>query len=423
MRNWAGNYEYQAAAVHEPDSVDAVVRYVRDAAKLRVIGNRHSFHDLPDSPGGTVLSLRKMDRLLSIDAGSHGPTVTIEGGTAYGPLGPALHAKGYALHNLASLPHITVAGAVATATHGSGVCNGGLATSVVEMELVTADGEVRTLRRGDADFDGAVVGLGGLGVVTKLTLALVPAFDVEQTVYRRVPMAKLAELYETILSDTYSVSVFTTWQTDAFEQVWLKGWAGQPVVDLHAIGGTLATQAVHPIEDVPGMPPFVGNDPEKCTIQLGKPGPWHARLPHFKLEHTPSSGEELQSEFFVPRQHARAAWEAVASLRDDIRPMIQVSELRTVAADTLWMSPYYDRPSAGIHFTWRRDPAGVAAVVAKIEAKLAPFDARPHWAKVFTTSGDRLAGLYPKLSAFRDLLRRYDPAGKFRNPFLARCGL
>jgi xylitol oxidase len=294
---------------------------------------------------------------------------------------------------------------------------------VSALELVTADGDVRTLRRGEADFDGAVVGLGALGVVTKLTLDLVPAFDVAQFIYRRVPVANFIANYDAILASAYSASVFTNWQSEAFEQVWMKCLADRPHFDLTTIGGTPAEAAVHPIENVPGMPPFVGNDPEKSTVQCGVPGPWHARLPHFKFEHTPSSGEELQSEFFVPREHAAAAFAAIADLRDEIRPLIQVSELRVVAPDELWLSPYYRRPTVGIHFTWRRDPAGVAALVRQIEEKLAPFDMRPHWAKVFTPQPERMSGLYPKWNAFRDLVRRYDPNGKFRNPFMDRHGL
>ena len=420
MRNWAGNYEYKAATIERPESLDALVAIVRAADRVHAVGSRHAFNDMADAPGGTLVSLEKVNRIVSLDTAGPTPSVTIEGGMTYGQLGPVLHAEGFALHNLASLPHITVAGAVATATHGSGVSNGSLSTAVSAIELVTASDEVKTLRRGEADFNGAVVGLGALGIVSKLTLDLVPTFDVEQHVYQQIPMTALADAYEAILASAYSVSVFTTWQTDSFEQLWMKCRAGQPHFDVRSIGGTPATHTVHPIENVPGMPPFTGIDPEKCTIQLGQPGPWFDRLPHFKLEHTPSSGEELQTEFFVPRQHAKAAWAAIASLRDEIRPLIQVSELRVVAADELWMSPYYQRPSVGIHFTWRREPAAVLALAKRIEQALTPFDTRPHWAKVFGTSQERLAELYPRMIDFRAMQRRYDPAGKFRTPYVER---
>ncbi len=312
--------------------------------------------------------------------------------------------------NLASLPHISVAGACATATHGSGVGNGNLATSVSEVELVTAEGELVTIRRGDDDFNGVVVGLGALGVITTVTLDLVPAFDIRQYVYENLPWDQLVEHFDEIVGAGYSVCLFTDWREARINQVWLKlrdAWTPDPAW----MGSVLADGPRHP---VPGMP--VAN----CTEQNGVAGPWHERLPHFRLEFTPSSGEELQSEYFVPRERAQEALAAVRALNDRVSPVLQISEIRTIAADELWLSPHYRRHSVGIHFTWEKDLTGVPPVMAEVEAALAPFDARPHWGKLFSISPETVRGRYERLPDFQRLRRKYDLAGKFGNELIER---
>lgn len=415
MQNWSGNYTYTAARVESPRTVDELAAIVKAEPRVKALGTRHCFNSIADTPGVQISTLN-LDKVLAVDVDRR--QVTIEGGVTYGQLNPVLHAAGLALPNLASLPHVTVAGACATATHGSGETLGCLSTHVAEMDFVTADGSVRTVKRGDADFAGSVVHLGRLGIVTRLVLDCVPTFEMKQTVIRRVPIDAYLLNVADIAASVYSVSLFTTWQTDAFDQVWLKAVADRPPFDLTTIGGTPATSPVHPIEDVPGVPGFSGYDPAAATEQGGVTGPAYLRLTHFKLEHTPSSGNEIQSEFFIAREHFAAGVEAIRQLRDDIRPMIQVSEIRLVAADELWMSPFYRRPSVGFHFTWRKDPAGVLAVAAKIEAALKPFDPRPHWGKV-STIVDAAEKRYPMKAAFDDLVKRYDPAGKFASLPLA----
>ena len=419
MDNWAGNYAFRAARVERPTTVAEVVAVVRSADRVHAVGTRHSFNAIADAPGGVLVSTDRLDRIGPVDAGGPSPTVTVEPGVTYGRLGPALHAAGWAVPNLASLPHISVGGAVATGTHGSGGRLGCLSTAVAAMDLVTADGRVRTVRRGDADFDGAVVHLGVLGVVVRLTLDLVPTFDVAQTVYDRVPMAALADHMDEVVGGAYSVSGFTDWHGGRFTQVWVKSLAGQPPVDLRDLGGTPADRQRHPLEGRAGNRPSDGAGADACTVQMGVPGPWYDRLPHFRLAFTPSSGDELQSEYFVPRDRAADAWAAVADLRDLIGPVLQVSEVRFVAADRLWMSMCLGRPSVGLHFTWRKDPAAVAAVLPRLEAALDRFDPRPHWGKVFCEAGP-LAGRHPGLSRFKQLALSYDPGAKFAGPYVPR---
>jgi len=341
-------------------------------------------------------------------------TVTVEAGVRYGQLARWLHNEGYALHNLASLPHISVAGACATGTHGSGDKLGNLATAVSAIEMVTANGELVLFSRAKdgEQFQGAVVGLGGLGIVTKLTLDVSPTFEMRQDVYENLPLAELEDHFDELFSSVYSVSLFTDWRNATFNQVWLKRHVREYEsirMDPQLFGATLAVSHLHPIAALSA---------ENCTAQMGIQGPWYERLPHFRMDFTPSSGEELQSEYLVPRQHAFEALRVIDQLQEDIAPLLQISEIRSVAADDLWMSPCYGQACIGIHFTWTKDWERVRNVLPIIEDQLSPFNARPHWAKLFMMSPTRFEALYAKLPDFRRLLQHYDPQGKFRNAFL-----
>jgi xylitol oxidase len=402
-RNWAGNIEYSSADIHHPRSVEEVQTLVRRLQKCRVLGTRHCFNRIADSEHH-LISTSALNRIISMDSTTQ--TVTVEGGIQYGELAPYLHEKGYALHNLASLPHISVAGSVATATHGSGIRNGNLATAVRSLELVTGEGAIKIIDKKEM-IDAAVVNLGALGVVTKLTLAIQPDFDVRQTVYERLPIATLTTNFDMILSAGYSVSLFTDWRQDFINEVWVKtkGVPPNKLFDAKA-----ATRQLHPIPDMPA---------HNCTPQLGVSGPWHERLPHFRMGFTPSSGTELQSEYFVPMQHGVEALLAIARLGPHISPYLFISEVRTIAADELWLSPHYKQASVAFHFTWRQDWPAVSKLLPLIEKELEPFQARPHWGKLFTMAPALLQSRYEKLDDFRKLAAGLDPAGKFRNEFIA----
>jgi xylitol oxidase len=407
-RNWAGNYTYTAARIHRPETVEQIQEIVGGAARVRALGTRHSFNSIADTPDD-LISTEKLNRVVSLDPARR--TITVEGGIRYGQVGQYLHEHGWALPNMASLPHISVAGACATATHGSGNANGNLATAVNGLEIVTAGGELLSFSRDShgEEFNGMVVSLGGLGIVTKVTLDIVPTFLICQNVYENLPMSQLEKNYDAIAGSAYSVSFFTDWREDRVNQVWLKSLASDDPKGPQFFGATLAPVKLHPIREVSAI---------NTTPQLGNPGPAYERLPHFRMEYTPSSGQELQSEYFIPRRHAVVAILAIAESREKVSPLLMISELRTIAADELWMSPCYRQACAAIHFTWKPDWPGVRSVLPIIEERLAPFEARPHWGKLFTMSPARLRALYPKLPAFKELLRSQDPKGKFRNPFL-----
>ncbi|MGW4462647.1 D-arabinono-1,4-lactone oxidase [Micromonospora sp. NPDC004704] len=411
--NWAGNITFGARRFHHPSSVTELRRIVAGSERVRALGTAHSFNRIADTPGDLV-SVAGLPERAEIDPERR--TVTVSAGMRYGELAARLYAEGYALHNLGSLPHISVAGACATGTHGSGEHNGGLATAVSAMELVTADGELVTVSRNadGADFPGMVVGLGSLGVVTALTLAIEPTYDLRQYVYRDLPGELLREHFDEILGGGYSVSLFTDWTGDRINQVWRKlrvdGFDAAAVPPVWH-GATLADEPLHPVPGVSAV---------NCTEQLGVPGPWHARLPHFRLEFTPSSGEELQSEYLVPRSEARSALDALATIRHLIAPVLQISEIRTIAADDLWLSPSYRRESVAIHFTWVKDTPAVTPVLAAIEEVLAPYGARPHWGKLFGTEPEVVRDLYERWDDFRRLRDRLDPTGTFHNALTDR---
>lgn len=405
LTNWARNFTFDAQRLHRPASLDELRRLVAGSDRIHPIGTAHSFSRFADTTGD-LISVAGLPQTISLGDGK----VRVAGAVRYGDLARKLHESGFAVPNLASLPHISVAGACATATHGSGVGNGNLATSVSEVDIVNAEGDLVTIARGDEDFDGVVVALGALGVITMVTLDLVPAFDIRQYVYENLPWDQLIEHFDDIVGAGYSVCLFTDWREPQINQVWLK-LSGAWTPGQTWMGSVPADGPRHP---VPGMP--VAN----CTEQNGVAGPWHERLPHFRLEFTPSSGEELQSEYFVPRDRAAEALEAVRALNDLVSPVLQITEIRTIAADELWLSPHYRRDSVGIHFTWAKDLTGVPPVMAAVEEALEPFAARPHWGKLFSITPDIVRTRYERLPDFQRLRRKYDLSGKFGNDLIER---
>jgi xylitol oxidase len=394
VQNWAGNITYSASRLLDPQSVEEAQALIAAAPRIRALGTRHSFSRVADFDGA-LLSTGHLDRIVEVGE----RTVTVEAGIRYGELGAALREHGLAVSNFASLPHISVGGAIATATHGSGVRNPSLGSAVSALELIGADGELVTLRRGDADFDGAVVALGALGVVARVTLDVVPEFELRQYVFERLPWdSNLDE----ILDAAYSVSLFTLWTDAGIGQVWVKT---SDELDSF-FGATRADGPRHPV---------LAGDPVNSTEQLGVPGPSSDRLPHFRLGFTPSGGDELQTEYLVARKHGSAVIEVLRGLGPQLTPLLLTSEIRTIAADTYWLSPFFERDSIAFHFTWKPLGLDVLALLPTIEEALAPFDPRPHWGKVFHASP---FARYPKVEAFRALRERLDPGEKFRNDFV-----
>lgn len=402
LRNWAGNVTYSAARLHEPRTVEELQELVARSSRIRALGTRHSFNRIAD--GVELVTVRGLP--ASIDVGTD--RAVAPAGVTYTELAAALDSRGLAVHNLASLPHISLAGACATGTHGSGDRNGCLPTAVTAVEFVRADGELITVDNTDPDFGGAVVALGALGVVTHLTLAVEPAYEIAQDVWLDAPLRTVLEHYDEITASGYSVSMFSTCSPDRIDQIWIKR-RGTPPLDGTGWGARAAAQPIHPIAHM---------DVRAATEQGGVAGPWHERLPHFRASFTPSAGDEQQTEYLIPRHHAPEAIAAVHRL--GLGDLLQIAEFRTVAADELWLSPAYGRATAGLHFTWRNDADAIAAALPELERALAPFDPRPHWGKVFAMDPTDLQRQYPRLAEFRALASRHDPDRTFGNPYLER---
>jgi xylitol oxidase len=405
-QNWAGSHEYAASSFVEPESIEELQSIVASTPRLRPLGSRHSFNDLADTTGTLVGTARLPHSLQILDE----DTVAVAPWMKYGEIAAALKPHGLALHNLASLPHISVAGAIATGTHGSGDRNANLAGAVAGLTMIGADGELVTLQPADPEFDGAVVSLGALGILTSVILDVEPAFEVRQDVWADLPWDALLANLDTVTSAAYSVSVFTDWLGPTVGTTWLKSLVPGKVRG-ELFGAHRLTNNVHPL---PGF------DATPTTQQGGQAGLWSDRLSHFRMEFTPSSGDEIQTEYLVPRVNAVAALEAVRSLGSRIAPLLFISEIRTMKADSLWLSGAYETDTVNIHFTWKKMPSDIAALLPSIEALLLPLGARPHWGKVFAAGASELRPLYPRFDDFRALASRFDPAGKFRNEFLAR---
>ncbi len=408
LTNWAGNVAFRATRLHRPTTLEELRRTVAASARIRSLGSAHSFNLVADTTGDLV-RLDRMPTAIEIDRAHW--SVDVGAGTTYAELARHLHGAGLALANLASLPHISVAGSCATGTHGSGRTQRCLAAAVRALQLVGPTGDLVELSRDrDPDtFPGAVVALGALGIVTRLTLDVEPAYQVAQRVRVAVPLDDIEGHLDAVFAAAYSVSAFTDWHS-GLANVWLKrrtddaggaagGW----------VGGLPAEVAVHP---VPGQPA------DNCTRQFDEPGPWHERLAHFRPEYVPGSGHELQSEYYVARDRAGAAVAAIRGIADLLAPVLRVCELRVVRGDDLWLSPAYRRDSVTLHFTWRHDPAAMMPALSAVEDQLRPLGARPHWGKLTAMPPAEVISRYPRAADFGELTRTMDPGGKFTNDFL-----
>lgn len=403
---WAGTYDFTAPRLVDAADIDEVRAAVVAGGPVRALGTRHSFHDLADSTG-TLVTVTGIPADPMLDEERR--EVTVGAGTRYGVLARWLEDRGWALHNLGSLPHISIGGATATGTHGSGHGNGGLATAIRALEYVDARGERVTARIGDPDFPALAVGLGAFGIVVRITLAVEPSYRMRQDVFAGLTWDAFLADPDAVTGAAYSVSVFTTWQDDLVGDVWVKS-------RLDRVGEIAGASRRDQIAELVGST-------TNLTEQGGVEGAWCDRLPHFRLDGTPSNGDEIQTEYFVARSDAVAALSAVRGLAADIRPLLLVSELRTAAADELWLSGAYARDTLAIHFTWANHPVEVRELLPRLEASLAPFDARPHWGKWHAFDAAAIARVVPRLADARAVYERLDSEARFANAHLERLGV
>ncbi len=404
--NWSKKVDFTSATLVEPTSVAEIQRTVSEATAIRTVGAGHSFNEIV-ATGGTLLSLAAMPRRFEIGADRR--SVTVDAAMRYGELGPLLDERGLALANMASLPFFTVSGACATATHGSGDGNQGLAAAIRGLELVTADGDVITRNIDDHPDDLAAmsVGLGAFGVITAVTLAVEPRFDMAQAVDIGVPLSATVDRLDEVMADAYSVSLFTDWQDDTIGHVWRKyrlDHDPEPQRDRLGLGGAKLDRPLTAYH----------------TDQVMKPGPWFERLPHVLMSRPDRPEIQLQSEYFVARRHGPAAVTAMIEHADTMAPAMQtgvLAEIRTVAADHAWLSPFAEDTLA-IHISWDPDPALVEPVLPVIEDALAPFEPRPHWGKLHSMPSTQLRERYKNFGRWASAVATYDPSGVFRNGYL-----
>ncbi|MFZ8910018.1 MAG: D-arabinono-1,4-lactone oxidase [Candidatus Nanopelagicales bacterium] len=405
LRNWSDTVDLRGT-VATPRSTAEVAELVRGADRVLALGSAHSFSPVAVTPG-----LHIETAALPADIAVNGTTVTVSAGMTYATLGRELHARGLGLAAMASLPHITVGGAIATGTHGSGDAIGTLSSAVTGIEIVTAGGDVRWVRRGvDPDFGAWVVSIGALGVVTRVEMEVEPTYEVAQTIFAGLDLDVVEADFDAVFGSATSVSVFTRWRPEPDAQLWLKRridregpWPGGP-----AFGVPPRDDPLHPLEQL---------DPVHCNPQRGQVGPWHERLPHFRAEFTPSAGDEIQAEYLLPRTHAVEAIRALRALHARITPLLHVTEIRTMRGDDLWLSPAYGADTVGIHFTWHRDDR-IYDVLPEIEEIVLPLGARPHWGKVSTATPEQLQSAFPKLTDFLHFRAQMDPDGRFCGPFV-----
>jgi alditol oxidase len=417
LRNWSGTYQFTAREVIDARTVGDVRRAVATGGRVRAIGTRHSFNDLADN-GATLISVTGIAPDPVIDAAAH--TVTVGAGTSYGALAAWLQDRGWALGNLGSLPHISIAGATATGTHGSGSGNRVLPAAMAGMEYVAADGELRHADRSTPGFDGMVVGLGAFGIVVRVTLDIEPSYLVRQDAYIRLAWDRALADLGAIMDAAYSVSLFTDWSGESLRAAWVKR-------RIEGTGADAGSDSETPEEFFgarrdPGPVRFIDAPADNLTV-VGVAGPWSERLPHFRLDSTPSNGDEIQSEYFIDRRHGPAALAAIRRLSAGITPLLMVSEIRSTARDELWLSGSYGRETLAIHFTWRNRPGEVDAVLWDVEKALEPFAPRPHWGKVSHVTAGQVAERYPRLGDARALFERLDPDGRFSGDRLERLGV
>jgi xylitol oxidase len=398
-RNWARNITYSTAVTH-PGTVEQLQTAVAAARTVHAVGTRHSFSTCADSDG-LLVALDRIAPDLVVDEAAG--TATVGSAIRLGDLGRLLEARGYAIANLPSLPHISLGGAVATATHGSGDSLGMLATFVRGLEVVGADGAVRRFE--GAELAGAVMSYGALGVVTRITVAVEPAFEVRQDPFSELPWRDLEEHLDEIFAAAYSVSLFTAWTGD------VRGGL------VKTRSGAGWTGSFFGAELTPEDPAEIGAVTKNTEVRSF--GPSWDRLPHFRLAAVPSVGEELQSEYFVPRSTALETLRTIRALGPDIDRALHATELRSVAADELWLSPASGSDVLAIGFTWRDAPDLVYPLLPRLEERILPLGARPHWAKLFDVRGDALRSLYPRWDDFLALRDAVDPQRKFTNAFLA----
>jgi xylitol oxidase len=409
-KNWGGNLDYGPGKILAPESLAELSEIIR-SGKVRPIGTKHSFSNLVIGEGQLV-SAAGLSFEPVID--QKNSTVTVPAATKYGELAVFLEEEGYALKNMGSLPHISIAGSAATGTHGSGDKNQILSSSLVSFSYLDANGVIVTLNRSSKNFEACRVGLGAYGLWVNLTLAIVQSYQMRQDVFRNLPWELFLEDPAKLTAAGYSVSLFTKWGSDTIDQTWVKSRSHDSAPPIEIAG-------IKP--DSTSMPELMPGVGDNLTQQGGEEGAWLDRLPHFRFDATPSAGNEIQTEYFFERKNIVGAIKAIQTIASEINPTLLISEIRTIAQDAAWLSPMLRGDSVAVHFTWVNDAAAVAKAVALVEKATAEFKPIPHWGKVHGFSAEKLREVHPKLDRAKALFDSLDPQGVFSTDYLMSLGI
>ncbi|KAI1700234.1 d-arabinono-1,4-lactone oxidase domain-containing protein [Ditylenchus destructor] len=357
LHNWGNNFRFSTQNIQYPTSVEEVQQIVRNANKLRVVGTRHSFSKIADSPN-TMLSTLALKNIIGFDPTV--PSITVQAGITYTDLNPFLPNYG---------PN-------------------------------------------DPELKAIAVGLGAFGVITQVELEVEPTFNLTNYVFVNMPEQDIYDHFDEIENLGYSVQLFTDFSTPGvWDQVWVwvRSDENSNVGNMQNLYG--ATRTHEQVTAIEALPPTY-------LMEQGKEQPWYYGLVDYHLGLSGFDGAEIQSEYFMPYENAIPAIQAVSNFSDLIAPRVYTMLIRTIKGDDLWMSESFNETTVAIHFTWKPNMTAVMEVLPQIEQALLPYGARPHWGKVFAQGPETYLHRYPKLNQWKQLAETLDPTHKFRNKFL-----
>uniref|UniRef100_A0A915D0Y3 FAD-binding PCMH-type domain-containing protein n=1 Tax=Ditylenchus dipsaci TaxID=166011 RepID=A0A915D0Y3_9BILA len=415
LLNWGGNFNFSTQDIKYPTTTAGVQQLVKECkGKIRPVGTRHSFSEIANT-NDTLICLVHMNLILSVDPSV--PSVTVQAGITYTDLIPFLQSIGLAIPMMASLGEISIAGAINTAVHGSGAGIGNLATQVLGLQMVLADGSVVQYSKGqnDTELAAATVGLGALGIVTQVTLQAQPTYNLAINVFENMDMSVLDTQLYNITHSGYAINMWSTFGTPGvLDQVWITTKVDSNGVNAYGnvsqlYGAPAATAQSSPIAALP---------PTYVVPQMGIVGPYYERLTDYDLGLSGQEGQQTQSEYYVDFDDFVPALKALQTLSAEINAVVYVALFRITEKDELWMSPQYKKTTMAIHFSWQPKLDQVMALLPKIEAALAPFNPIPHWGKLYTLKPEQYLPLLPKYPEWREQVELHDPTHKFRNKWL-----
>lgn len=410
LANWGGNLAFEQAEVVKPKTISELAEMVR-VNKVRPVGTLHSFSPIAKGEG---LLMSTANLAIKPELDSDRSVVRFGAAMRFGELALFLEQNGFALRNMGSLPHISVAGAAATGTHGSGDKNQILSSSLTSFSYLNHEGELIKVEKQDPLFEAFRLGLGAYGIWVEAELSIVPSFQIRQDIFLEIPWSYFLEDPSRLTSAGYSVSLFGKWGTSTISQTWVKSEVEDPRAGVPIAAIAPEQNSKRELADGVG---------DNLTEQGGKPGPWLHRLPHFRLDASPSAGNEIQTEYFFTRDKIAHAIEAVHSVAGKINPVLIISEIRSIAQDDAWLSPMRRGDSIALHFTWKNEPELVDIAVQELEKVLAPMEPIPHWGKVHHFTQSDLERAHPMLSKAREQFENADPSGKFSSDYLRSLGI